>query len=187
MPKFLTGCHYNEEEISRHLKKNTGYWTIQIYGNKFATGEILKKIGRSCEGADFSWLSSKVSRTLVWGILVYGQMVVHVQPSWTLGLSFALKYVTMIASPFLSNAFLRNFHDNILRSIPSDANMQYPFDLILNVFSHTTLATSRHLVACNSPPFLCTTNTATDVAKMTDARFSSSLLIESSRQPKWMP
>jgi hypothetical protein len=21
MPKFLTGCHYNEEEISQHLKK----------------------------------------------------------------------------------------------------------------------------------------------------------------------
>jgi hypothetical protein len=21
MPKFLVGCHYNEEEISRHLKK----------------------------------------------------------------------------------------------------------------------------------------------------------------------
>ena len=21
MPKFLAGCHYNEEEISRHLKK----------------------------------------------------------------------------------------------------------------------------------------------------------------------
>ena len=25
MPKFLAGCHYNEEEISRHLKKNIGY------------------------------------------------------------------------------------------------------------------------------------------------------------------
>ena len=28
-------------------------------GNKFATGQILKKTGRSCEGADFSWLSLK--------------------------------------------------------------------------------------------------------------------------------
>ena len=28
-----------------------------------ATGQILKKTGRNCEGADFSWLSSKVSRT----------------------------------------------------------------------------------------------------------------------------
>ena len=29
----------------------------------FATGQILKKTGRSCEGVDFSWLSSKVSGT----------------------------------------------------------------------------------------------------------------------------
>ena len=43
MPKFLTGCHYNEEEISRHLKKNIEYWPVQINGNKFATGQILKK------------------------------------------------------------------------------------------------------------------------------------------------
>jgi hypothetical protein len=45
MPKFLAGCHSNdsEEEISRHLKKNIGYWLVQINGNKFATGEILKK------------------------------------------------------------------------------------------------------------------------------------------------
>jgi hypothetical protein len=60
-PKFLAGCHYNEEEIGRHLKKNIGYWPVQIDGNKFATGEILSKTGRSCdEGADFRWLSSKV-------------------------------------------------------------------------------------------------------------------------------
>ena len=43
MPKFLAGCHYNEEEISRHLKKNIGYWPVQINGNKFATSQILKK------------------------------------------------------------------------------------------------------------------------------------------------
>ena len=65
MPKFLASCHYNEEEISRHLKKTIGYWPVQINGNKFATGQILKETGRSCEGADFSWLTSKVSRTLV--------------------------------------------------------------------------------------------------------------------------
>ena len=65
MPKFLIGCHYNEEEISRHLKRNIGYWPVQSEGNKFATGEILKKTGRSCEGANFtSCLSSNVSRTL---------------------------------------------------------------------------------------------------------------------------
>ena len=43
MPKFLASCHYNEEEISRHLKKNIGYWPVQINGNKFATGQILRK------------------------------------------------------------------------------------------------------------------------------------------------
>ena len=43
MPKFLAGRHYNEEEISRHLKKSIGYWPVQINGNKFGTGQILKK------------------------------------------------------------------------------------------------------------------------------------------------
>jgi hypothetical protein len=45
----LAGCRYNEEEISRHLKKRKkkkkkeGYWPIQINGNEFATSQILKK------------------------------------------------------------------------------------------------------------------------------------------------
>jgi hypothetical protein len=43
MPKFLAGCHYNEEEIGRHLKNNAGDWPVQINGDKFATGQILKK------------------------------------------------------------------------------------------------------------------------------------------------
>jgi hypothetical protein len=43
MPKFVAGCHYNEEEISRHLKTSIGYWPVQINGNKFATSQILKK------------------------------------------------------------------------------------------------------------------------------------------------
>ena len=43
MPKFLAGCHYNEEEISRHLEQNLGYWPVQMDGNKFATGQILRK------------------------------------------------------------------------------------------------------------------------------------------------
>jgi hypothetical protein len=47
-----------------HLEKNIEYWLVQINGNKFATGQILKKTGRSREGTDFSWLSSKVSQTL---------------------------------------------------------------------------------------------------------------------------
>jgi hypothetical protein len=43
MPNFLAGCHYNDEEISRRLKTNVEYWPVQIDGNKFATGQILKK------------------------------------------------------------------------------------------------------------------------------------------------
>jgi hypothetical protein len=43
MPKFLAGCHYNEEEISRHLRKNIGHWLVEINGNKFATSQILEK------------------------------------------------------------------------------------------------------------------------------------------------
>jgi hypothetical protein len=62
------GCHYNEEEISRHLKKSLGYWPVQINGNKFATDQILKKpVEVVMKGRISSWLSSKVSRTLVRG------------------------------------------------------------------------------------------------------------------------
>ena len=50
--------------------KKKGYWLVQINGNKFATGQILKKSG-SCEGADFSWLSSKVSWTLILNMCFY--------------------------------------------------------------------------------------------------------------------
>ena len=65
MPKFLAGCHYNEEEISRDLMKKIGCRPVQINGNLIATGQTMKKIGRSYEGADFRWLSSKVSGTLL--------------------------------------------------------------------------------------------------------------------------
>jgi hypothetical protein len=34
-------------------------------GNKFATGQILEKPVEVMKGADFSWLSSKVSQTLL--------------------------------------------------------------------------------------------------------------------------
>jgi hypothetical protein len=43
MPKFLAGRHYNGEEVSQPLEKNVGYWPVQMNGNKFATGQILKK------------------------------------------------------------------------------------------------------------------------------------------------
>ena len=45
MPKFLTGCYYNEGEITRHLekKRRRRYFPVQMNGNKFATGQVLKK------------------------------------------------------------------------------------------------------------------------------------------------
>jgi hypothetical protein len=43
MPKFLASCHHNEEEISWHLERNVRCWPVQINGNKFATGQILRK------------------------------------------------------------------------------------------------------------------------------------------------
>jgi hypothetical protein len=43
MPNFLAGCHYDEGKISRNLKQNIGYWAVQMNGNKFATGQILKE------------------------------------------------------------------------------------------------------------------------------------------------
>jgi hypothetical protein len=50
MPKFLARCHYNEEEISRHLRKNIGYWPVQMNGHKFATSQILKKLVEVVKG-----------------------------------------------------------------------------------------------------------------------------------------
>jgi hypothetical protein len=65
MPKFLGGCHHNEEEISRHLKNK-----LRDIGRSKLMATSLQpvnpgKTGRSCEGTDFSWLSSKVSQTLI--------------------------------------------------------------------------------------------------------------------------
>jgi hypothetical protein len=51
-------------EDNSNMKNHIGYWPVQINGNKFATSQILQKSGRKCEGADFSWLSSKVSQNL---------------------------------------------------------------------------------------------------------------------------
>jgi hypothetical protein len=64
MPKFLAGCHYNEEEISRHLKKIYRILAGPNEWQQVCNWSSPEKTGRNCEGADFSWLSSKVSRTL---------------------------------------------------------------------------------------------------------------------------
>jgi hypothetical protein len=50
MPKFLAGCHYSEEEISRHFKKYIGFWLVQINGNNFATGQYLKNPVKGVKG-----------------------------------------------------------------------------------------------------------------------------------------
>ena len=84
MPKFLAGCRYNEKEISRHLgEKNIGYCPVQNNGNKFASGQILKKPVEVVKGADFSWLSSKVSQTLL-------------QLSWEIGHEFNRSNLALI-------------------------------------------------------------------------------------------
>ena len=65
MSKFLTGCRYNGEETSRHLKKNIGYWPVQISGHEFATGQILKKPVEVAKGQILAGWAEKVSRTLL--------------------------------------------------------------------------------------------------------------------------
>ena len=62
MPKFLAGRHYNEEEISHHLEKMSDMAGPNEW-QQACNQSNPEKTGRSCEGADFSWLSSKVSRT----------------------------------------------------------------------------------------------------------------------------
>ena len=50
MPKFLAGCRYNEEEISRHLKKKNRIVAGPMNGNKFANGQILEKLVEVAKG-----------------------------------------------------------------------------------------------------------------------------------------
>ena len=62
MPKFLAECHYNEEEISQHLKKYIGYWLVQMNGNKFATGQIMKKPVEVVKGQNLPGWAQKSSK-----------------------------------------------------------------------------------------------------------------------------
>ena len=66
MPKFLTGCHYNEEKISRHLKKNIRYWPVQINDNKFATSQILKKPVEVVKGRILAGWAQKSPEPCLW-------------------------------------------------------------------------------------------------------------------------
>jgi hypothetical protein len=65
MPKFLTGCHYNEEESSWHLEKKYKILAGSNEWQQVCNRSNPEKTGRSWEGADFSWLSSKASQTLI--------------------------------------------------------------------------------------------------------------------------
>jgi hypothetical protein len=58
MPKFLAGGHYSEEEISRHLKKNYRILAGPNSWQQVCDRPNPEKTSRSCEGADFRWLSS---------------------------------------------------------------------------------------------------------------------------------
>ena len=59
---------------------STVQYCMLLHRSRRAPDEFAWRIGgRSCEGADFSWLSSKVSRTLTWEerpIIVYTGLVV---------------------------------------------------------------------------------------------------------------
>ena len=80
MPKFSAGCHYNEEEIIRHLKKNIGYWPVQINVNKFAIGQILKN---PVEG--------------VKGRILAGWAQKSLEPCFKHLMSFQNKYIVIVA------------------------------------------------------------------------------------------
>ena len=43
MPKFLAGCHYNEEEISRHLKKKEDIGRSKLMATSLQPVKILEK------------------------------------------------------------------------------------------------------------------------------------------------
>ena len=66
MPKFLADYHYNKKEISRQLKKNIGYWPVQINANRFATGRILKKPVELVNGRILAGWAQKSPRPCHW-------------------------------------------------------------------------------------------------------------------------
>jgi hypothetical protein len=89
MPKFLAGCHYNEEEISRHLRKNIEYWPVQFNGNKFGAGQILKEPVEVVTGRILAGWAQKSPepRSKVWFVGVEGPSRVarNLCPGWTGG------------------------------------------------------------------------------------------------------
>jgi hypothetical protein len=87
--KFLAGCHYNEEEFRRHLKKKYRILAGPNEWQQVCNQSNPEETGRSCEVADFSWLSSKVSRTLdIWSIA--WDVVLNPPPPPSMGCIFDL-------------------------------------------------------------------------------------------------
>jgi hypothetical protein len=84
-----------KKKLAALEKKKKGYWPVQMNGNKFATGQILeKKTGRSCQGPDFSWLSSKVSQTLVGNTRVLDNFGPAISPD--IGMGRANRYFQIL-------------------------------------------------------------------------------------------
>ena len=83
MPKFSAGCHYNEEEISRHLKKYITYWPVQINGNKFASSQILKKPVEIMKGRIWAGWAQKSPEPWVWPGHFLPLSCENIQPSDT--------------------------------------------------------------------------------------------------------
>ena len=48
MPKFLASCHYNEEEISRHLEKKYGILAGPNEWQQVGNRSNPEKTSRSC-------------------------------------------------------------------------------------------------------------------------------------------
>ena len=65
MPKFLAGCHYNEEEISQHSKKKYRISAGPNQWQQVCNRSNPENTGRSCEGADFSLVELKSLPNLV--------------------------------------------------------------------------------------------------------------------------
>ena len=85
MPKLLVGWHYNEEEISRHLKKEEGYWPVQTNGNKFTIGQILKKPVKDVKERILAGWAQKspepwscIMGSCIGGLLLYSTLILFV-------------------------------------------------------------------------------------------------------------
>ena len=59
-----------KKKISRRLKKKLGYWPVQMNGNKFATGQILRKPVEVVKGWILAGWGQKSPEPWGWGWLL---------------------------------------------------------------------------------------------------------------------